>query len=158
MKAKLFLLSLLSLAAVAVAPGPAADEQDVADLTAGSKEHTILITAVREAGLVDMLKGKGPFTLFAPTDAAFKKLGEDKVREIVKSKDQLTRLLLAHIVQGEKVYHKDLLALNGQTLNGHKVAVSGKAVTIGDAKVTRADLSANNGVVHVIDAVLTPTR
>jgi uncharacterized surface protein with fasciclin (FAS1) repeats len=156
MQAKLLAAAALALLLVASAPTTAADEMDVVDLAAASKDHTILVTAVKEAGLVEMLKGKGPFTLFAPTDAAFKKLGEEKVKELVKDRALLRRILLAHVVPGKAFYAKDVAALNGAGVNGFKVAVSGKDVTIGDAKVTKADLKASNGVVHVIDTVLIP--
>lgn len=157
MKALLFALGTCALV-VAGNPAVAADDKDIVDLAVGSKDHTILVTAVKEAGLVDVLKGKGPFTVFAPTDAAFKRLGEDKLKEVVKDKALLTKILLAHVVQGKAVYAKDVAAMDGKEVNGFKIAVSGKDVVLGDAKVTAADLKATNGVIHVIDAVLIPKQ
>ncbi len=156
MRSKLIPASAWLLLLVVAPATPAADEKDILDIAAGSKDHTILVTAVKEAGLVEVLKGKGPFTVFAPTDAAFKKLGEDKVKEVVKNKELLTKVLLAHVVQGKAVYAKDVVALDGKEVNGFKIGVSGKTVTIGDAKVTAADIKASNGVIHVIDTVLIP--
>jgi uncharacterized surface protein with fasciclin (FAS1) repeats len=158
MQAKFFAASAWALLVVFSAASHAADENDIVDLAAGSREHTILVTAVKEAGLVDMLKGKGPFTLFAPTDAAFTKLGEEKIKALVKDRELLRRILLAHVVPGKALYVKDVIALNGTEVNGFKVAASGKDVTVGGAKVTKADLKASNGVVHVIDAVMIPKQ
>ena len=109
-------------------------------------------------GLAKTLEGKGPFTVFAPTDAAFKKLGDDKIKEVVANKELLTKILLAHVVQGKAVYAKDVVKLDGKEVNGFKIAAGSGGVSIGDAKVTKADLKASNGVIHVIDTVLIPTK
>lgn len=158
MKALLFAVCTGAVVVASAGPTAAADDKDIVDLAAGSKEHTIFVTAVKEAGLVEVLKGKGPFTVFAPTDAAFKKLGEDKIRAVVKDKALLTKLLLAHVVQGKAVYAADAVKMDGQSVNGFKVGVSGKTVTIGDATVTAVDRKATNGVIHVIDTVLIPKQ
>ena len=158
MKAKLFAAGACALLLVvsAAPPTPAADDKDIVAVAAGSKDHTILVTAVKEAGLVDVLKGKGPFTVFAPTDAAFKKLGDDKLKAVVKDKALLTKILLAHVVQGKAVYAADAAKLDGKEVNGFKVSAGSGGVSIGGAKVTTADLKASNGVIHVIDTVLIP--
>ncbi len=158
MKAKLFTVVACALTLVLAAPTPAADDKDVVDTAAGSKDHTIFVTAVKDAGLVDERKGKGPFTCFAPTDTAFKKLGDDKIKDVIKNKELLKTILLAHVVSAKAIYAKDLAGLNGQEVNGFKVTVSGADVKIGDAKVTKADIKASNGVIHVIDAVLIPKK
>lgn len=158
MKAMLFALGACALVIGLTAPSTAADEKTIVDLAVGSKDHTILVTAVKEAGLLDVLKGKGPFTVFAPTDAAFKKLGDDKIKEVVANKELLTKILLAHVVQGKAVYAKDVVKLDGKEVNGFKIAAGSGGVSIGDAKVTKADLKASNGVVHVIDTVLIPKQ
>jgi uncharacterized surface protein with fasciclin (FAS1) repeats len=158
MKAKLFAAFACALLLVVAAPTTAADDKDIVDIAVGSKDHTILVTAVKEAGLVDVLKGKGPFTVFAPTDAAFKKLGDDKLKEVVKNKELLKTILLAHVVQGKAVYAKDVVGLDGKEVNGFKIAANTGGVTIGDAKVTKTDIKASNGVIHVIDTVLIPKQ
>lgn len=158
MKAKLFAAFACALVLVVVAPTTAADDKDIVDIAVGSKDHTILVTAVKEAGLVEVLKGKGPFTVFAPTDAAFKKLGDDKIKEVVKNKELLKTILLAHVVSGKAVYAKDVVGLDGKEVNGFKVAAGSGGVMIGDAKVTKADIKASNGVIHVIDTVLIPKQ
>jgi uncharacterized surface protein with fasciclin (FAS1) repeats len=157
MKALLFAVFTCALVvASAGTTATAADDKDIVDLAVGSKDHTILVTAVKEAGLVEVLKGKGPFTVFAPTDAAFKKLGEDKIKAVVGDKALLTKILMAHVVKGKAVYAADVVKMDGKVVNGFKIGVSGKTVMIGDAKVTAADLKASNGVIHVIDTVLIP--
>ena len=158
MNAKLLGAGACALLLVVSPPSTAADEKDIVDTVVASKDHTILATAVKEAGLVDVLKGKGPFTVFAPTDAAFKKLGDDKVKEVVKDRELLKSILLAHVVQGKAVYAKDVVGLDGKEVNGFKIAAGSGGVMIGDAKVTKADLKASNGVIHVIDTVLIPKQ
>jgi uncharacterized surface protein with fasciclin (FAS1) repeats len=160
MKAKLFAGCALALL-LAVASNAAADEKDaktIAEIVAGSKDHTILLTAVKEAGLVDTLKGKGPFTVFAPTDEAFKKLGDEKIKAVVADKELLKKILLAHVITDKAVMAKDAAAMDGKEVNGFKIAAKGSDVMIGGAKVTKADIKASNGVVHVIDTVLVPSK
>jgi uncharacterized surface protein with fasciclin (FAS1) repeats len=154
MKTKLF-AAAFALALGATTPATAADEKTIAEIVAGSKDHTILLTAVKEAGLADTLGGKGPFTVFAPTDAAFKKLGDEKIKEVVGNKELLKKILMAHVVAEKAVYAKDVAGLDGKEVNGFKISTK-DGVMIGDAKVTAADVKASNGVVHVIDTVLIP--
>ncbi len=153
-------LCAVAIAAVAswvlVQTGRADDKPaTVADIVASSKNHTILLTAVKEAGLVDTLKGKGPFTVFAPTDDAFKALGEDTIKKVLEDKDLLKKILLAHVIVGKEAKAADVLKLDGQEVNGFKIDTK-DGVKIGEAKVIKADLLAGNGVVHVIDKVLLP--
>lgn len=132
----------------------------VVDIAVGSPDHSTLVAAVTAAGLVETLGGTGPFTVFAPTNAAFAALPEGTVDNLLKpeSKDQLTSVLTYHVVSGN-VMAADLS--DGQvvkTLNGQDLTVTiqdGK-VMINGATVTAADLAGSNGVIHVIDAVLLP--
>ena len=131
----------------------------VVDIVVGSNDHNTLEAAVIAAELADDLQGDGPFTLFAPTDAAFEALPEGTVSSLLEDPTgALAGILLYHVV-GSKAYAKDLS--NGQTistLQGDQIAVkfkNGKAY-INDAMVTVADIKADNGVVHVIDAVILP--
>ncbi len=144
-----------------VAPPPAAPK-DVVDVAIGSADHTTLVAAVTAAGLVETLKGAGPFTIFAPTNAAFAALPAGTVDGLLKpeSKDALTKILTYHVVAGA-VKAADLK--DGQkvkTLQGEELTVSVKdgKVKINGANVTAADLTGSNGVVHVIDAVLMPKK
>lgn len=149
-----------STAVVEVAPTPVEAPKTVVDIAVGSIDHTTLVAAVTAAGLVETLSGTGPFTIFAPTNAAFEALPAGTVESLLKpeSKDQLTSVLTYHVVSGN-VLAADLQ--DGQkvtTLNGQElpVAIKDGVVTINGAKVTAADLAGSNGVIHVIDAVLLP--
>lgn len=134
--------------------------QDIVDLAVGQDNLKTLVAAVKAAGLVDVLKGKGPFTVFAPTDAAFAALPAGTLEMLLKpeNKDKLVAILTYHVVAGQ-VMSTDLS--NGQeaaTVQGEKVKISiyGGKVKISGANVIAADVKASNGVVHVIDAVILP--
>lgn len=159
MKARLFAGPFLAALIAAVLPVRAADEKTIADVLTESKDHKILVEALSERRLIDSLKEKGEWTVFAPTDAAFKKLDEATAKTLA-DKAALKTVLQGHIVKG-KLTSADLVKLDAgeiEALSGarFKVAVSGKNVTVGGAKVTRHDVAASNGVVHVIDAPLLP--
>jgi uncharacterized surface protein with fasciclin (FAS1) repeats len=149
-----------------------AQQKDIVDVAAGSPAHTTLVAAVKAAGLVETLKGKGPFTVFAPTNDAFGKLPAGTVETLLKpeNKGMLTGILTYHVVAGKldaKAVAAAIKAGGGKaeltTVAGGKLTASvenGK-VKITDAKgnsayVTAADLNASNGVIHVIDSVLLP--
>ncbi|HQW93346.1 MAG: fasciclin domain-containing protein [Chitinophagaceae bacterium] len=136
--------------------------KDIVDVAIGSPDHTTLVAAVTAAGLVETLKGAGPFTVFAPTNAAFSALPAGTVEGLLKpeSKEKLTGILTYHVVAGA-VKAADLK--DGQkvkTLQGEELTVTIKdgKVMINGANVTAADLAGSNGVVHVIDAVLMPKK
>ena len=137
---------------------PAADIVDTA-VAAGS--FTTLAKALEAAGLIDALKGKGPFTVFAPTDAAFAKLPAGTIESLLQpeNKEKLKAILLYHVVPG-KVTATDVIKLNGRsvkTLQGGMFKVNSKhGVRVDNAKVTQTDIKASNGVIHVIDTVLLP--
>ena len=119
-----------------------------------------LVAAVKAAGLVETLSGPGPFTVFAPTDAAFAKLPAGTVEALLADKDKLSSILTYHVVSG-KVYAADIIKSNGatpKTVNGLPldVTVSGGKVYVNGVNVVTADVQASNGVIHIIDAVLLP--
>ena len=119
-----------------------------------------LVTAVKAAGLAETLQGPGPFTVFAPTDAAFAKLPEGTVNALLADKEKLTAILTYHVISG-KVVASDITRMNGAnpvTVNGQKldIAVRGGKVYVNGAQVITADVYASNGVIHVIDGVLLP--
>ena len=117
-----------------------------------------LATALTEAGLIETLQGKGPFTVFAPTDDAFAKLPKGTVEGLLKDKEALKKILLYHVVSGN-VMSTDVVKLSeATTVEGSKVKikVKGGNVMINDAKVTTADVKASNGVIHIIDTVILP--
>ena len=133
---------------------------DIVDVAAGAGSFNTLVAAVQAAGLVDALKGDGPLTVFAPTDEAFAALPAGTLDSLLKpeNKDQLTAILLYHVVPG-KVMSSDLKGtVNAETLQGSTVEVvaSMGKVTVNGANVVSADVAASNGVIHVIDAVILP--
>jgi len=137
-----------------------APERDIVDTAVGAGQFTILARALGAAGLVDALKGEGPFTVFAPTDDAFKKLPKGALDELLKpeNKDKLTAILTYHVVPG-RVLAEDVVGLkNAGTLNGQRVdiKVKNEKVWIDNAGVVATDVMASNGVIHVIDTVIMP--
>ena len=132
---------------------------DIVDVAAGNKSFRTLVAAVKAAGLVDTLKGKGPFTVFAPTDEAFSKLPKGTLESLLKpeNKKKLVSILTYHVVPG-KVLAKDVRTGRVKTANGSSldVRVSRGGVTVNKAKVVATDVMASNGVIHVIDTVIIP--
>ncbi len=157
---KLLLAGMLVLSAVAFAQDTM--NKTVVEIAAGNKDFSTLVAAVKAAGLVETLSGKGPFTVFAPTNEAFAKLPKGTVEELLKpeNKEKLTAILTYHVVAG-KVMAADAIKLDGKmakTVNGQEIAIKvmdGK-VKINDATVTAVDIVGSNGVIHVIDTVLLP--
>ena len=133
-------------------------KNDIVQTAIKAGNFTTLTTALTEAGLVDALKGDGPFTVFAPTDEAFKNLPDGALEGLLKDKEALKNVLLYHVVSG-KVSSKEVVDLNkATTLNGSDLNIktnNGK-VMINDADVIGADVMASNGIIHVIDKVLLP--
>jgi uncharacterized surface protein with fasciclin (FAS1) repeats len=133
--------------------------KDIVDNAVNSKDHTTLVAAVQAAGLVDTLKSAGPFTVFAPTNAAFAKLPAGTVESLLlpENKDKLTAILTYHVVPGA-VKAADVAGLTQATTVNGKVAKidTSMGVKIGDANVVSTDILASNGVIHVIDTVLIP--
>ncbi|MEZ8825960.1 fasciclin domain-containing protein [Vibrio sp. 10N.261.55.A7] len=134
--------------------------KDIVDVAVENGSFNTLVAAVKAAGLVDTLKGDGPFTVFAPTDEAFAKLPAGTVESLLKpeNKDKLIDILTYHVVSG-KVMASDVVNLtNATTVEGKDVAIDvmGSNVRINNANVIAADVGASNGVIHVIDSVLIP--
>jgi uncharacterized surface protein with fasciclin (FAS1) repeats len=149
-------------AAPAAAPAMAAPMLDIVDTAAGNKDFSTLVAAVQAAGLVETLKSKGPFTVFAPTNAAFAKLPAGTVESLLKpeNKAMLVKILTYHVVSG-KVLAADVVKLDGKmvkTVQGSDVtvAVAGGKVKVNDSNVVATDIETSNGVIHVIDTVLLP--
>jgi uncharacterized surface protein with fasciclin (FAS1) repeats len=133
---------------------------DIVDTAIGAGSFTTLVAAVKAADLVGTLKSPGPFTVFAPTDAAFKKLPKGTLASLLKpeNKDKLVKILTYHVVPG-KVMAADVAGKTTAvaTVEGDKVHVNGKhGVLVNNARVVKADIVADNGVIHVIDKVLLP--
>ena len=147
-----------SLIAMALAAGFAFSAQaaDIVDTAIKAGNFKTLVAAVQAAGLVDTLKGKGPFTVFAPTDEAFAKIPKDKLDALLKDKAALSKILTYHVVSG-KVMAKDVKAGNVKTVQGSDITLATTGgVTVNGAKVIAADVAADNGVIHAIDTVIMP--
>ncbi|MDH7454365.1 fasciclin domain-containing protein [Luteimonas composti] len=151
----------LALAAPGTAAAPASQAQsDIVDTAVAAGQFNTLAAALKAAGLVDTLKGDGPFTVFAPTDAAFAALPAGTVDNLLKpeNRDQLVAVLTYHVVPGRHPAAKVAGMDEATTVNGAglDIAATGGAVTVQGARVLQADVNASNGVIHVIDKVLVP--
>lgn len=137
-----------------------AGNKDIVDTAVGAGQFNTLAAALKAAGLVDTLKGPGPFTVFAPTDAAFAKLPAGTVETLLKpeNKAKLTAILTYHVVPGAVTAEQAAKLSEAKTVEGDavKISTSGGKVMINDASVVSADVNASNGVIHVIDTVLMP--
>jgi uncharacterized surface protein with fasciclin (FAS1) repeats len=137
-----------------------AADADIVDTAVANGNFTTLAAALEAAGLVETLKGEGPFTVFAPTDEAFAKLPEGTVATLLEpeNKDQLTAILTYHVVPGEVTAEQVTGMTEAETVNGKMIEIdaSNGAVMVNDATVTTADVMATNGVIHVIDSVILP--
>lgn len=146
------LLVLTALAAAALS----AQAKDIVDTAVANGNFKTLATALQAAGLVDTLKGPGPFTVFAPTDAAFAKVPKADLDALLKDKAKLTAVLTYHVVPG-KVMAKDVKPGKVKTVQGSELTVAtASGVMVDNAKVTATDIAADNGVIHVIDTVVIP--
>ncbi len=133
-----------------------AQAKDIVDTAVAAGSFKTLATALGAAGLVDTLKGKGPFTVFAPTDEAFAKIPKADLDALLKDKAKLTAVLTYHVVAG-KVMAADVKAGKVKTVQGSELTVATTGgVTVNNAKVVKTDIAADNGVIHVIDTVLMP--
>jgi uncharacterized surface protein with fasciclin (FAS1) repeats len=133
--------------------------KDLVAVASGADNFKTLVAAVKAAGLVETLQGKGPFTVFAPTDAAFAKLPAGTVESLLKpeNKEKLVAILTYHVLPG-KVLAADVKTSEAKTVQGQsvKLVVSDAGVTVDNANVVKTDVMADNGVIHVIDAVILP--
>jgi uncharacterized surface protein with fasciclin (FAS1) repeats len=151
-------IAVLSLAAVTATAGSYGEKSaDIVDTAVAAGSFQTLVTAIQAAGLVDTLKGAGPFTVFAPTDEAFAKLPQGTLEALLADKAKLTAVLTYHVVPG-KVMAADVAGLtSATTVQGQSLAIdTTNGVMVGNAKVVKADIVASNGVIHVIDTVLIP--
>lgn len=156
MNRRSWLLGLLALSVVGCA---SMQPKNVPEVIAADPELSTLSKLISDAGLTQTLSGTGPFTVFAPTNAAFKNVPAKTMDELAKNKELLSQVLTFHVVPG-KAMGADVKQGNVKSVNGANLALSkaGAYVTVEDAVVTKADLAATNGVVHVIDRVLMPPK
>ncbi|AMV37784.1 fasciclin domain-containing protein [Planctomyces sp. SH-PL62] len=153
-----------SVALFALAVPAFAAEKDIVDTAVGAGDFKTLVAAVKAAGLVDTLKGDGPFTVLAPTDEAFAKLPEGTVESLLKpeNKAKLIQILTYHVIPS-KAMAADVVKLDGKSVKSVqggeiKVTVDGDDVKVNDAKVVKTDVKCSNGVIHVIDTVIMPPK
>ena len=152
-------LAALALAVIVAAPARA-QEKDIVDTAVAAGSFKTLAAALKAAGLVDTLKGNGPFTVFAPTDEAFAKLPAGTVENLLKpeNKEKLKAVLTYHVVPGKVTAADAVKVKSAKTVQGSeaKVTVNGSKVMIDNANVVKTDIMATNGVIHVIDTVIMP--
>ena len=147
---KILIATALSMGALA------ANAADIVDTAVSAGSFKTLVAAVQQAGLVDTLKGPGPFTVFAPTDEAFAKIPKAQLDALLQDKDKLSKVLTYHVVPA-KVMAADVKAGKVSTVQGGQLTVATQGgVSVDRAKVVKADVVASNGVIHVIDTVLMP--
>ena len=153
------LRSLFATLAVCTGLVSVSSAKTVVEIALGSPDHTTLVAAVKAAGLVETLSGPGPFTIFAPTNAAFDKLPAGTVESLLKpeNKDKLIAILTYHVVPAS-VLATDVKTGEAPTVNGKKLMIKagGMGVTVNNAKVIATDLVGSNGVIHVVDTVILP--
>lgn len=155
-------LAAVALSATMFAGASFAEDKqgDIVDTAISAGQFTTLAKALQAAGLVDTLKGSGPFTVFAPTDAAFAKLPAGTVESLLKpeNKDKLTSILTYHVVPGSVKAAQVMKMTDAKTVNGDTVVfkAANNGVQVDQAKVVKADVVASNGVIHVVDTVLMP--
>ena len=152
--------AVMAFATVAATPVLAGEKKDIVDTAVAAGSFKTLAAALGAAGLVDTLKGAGPFTVFAPTDEAFKKLPAGTVEDLLKpeNKQKLVDILTYHVVSGkvESSTAKTLDKATALNKKDIKVKLDGETLLLNDSKVIKADIEATNGVIHVIDTVLLP--
>lgn len=139
---------------------PRAAQKNIVQTAVAAGQFKTLVALVKQAGLVGTLSGKGPFTVFAPTDAAFAKLPKATLAALGKNKAELKDVLLYHVVSGAVPASKVVTLKTAKTLDNGKtvrISVSGKTVRVDGATVTTADVKASNGIIHVINKVLIPS-
>jgi uncharacterized surface protein with fasciclin (FAS1) repeats len=158
------ILTLVAVVATAGILGVAhadtkSEKNDIVAVASSAGSFNTLVAAVKAAGLVETLQGAGPFTVFAPTDAAFAKLPKGTVEDLLKpeNKEKLVAILTYHVVAG-KVMAADVKTMKAKTVNGQSldVKVTDSGVTVDNAKVVKTDVAASNGIIHVIDTVVLP--
>jgi len=155
-----FRLPVLLAGAFALALTSVASATDIVDVAAAAGQFKTLVAVVKAAGLVDPLKGPGPFTVFAPTDEAFAKLPAGTLESLLKpeNKTKLQSILTYHVVAGRVMFPDVVKLTSAKTVEGSSIAIKAEngGVMVNNAHVTKADIVASNGVIHVIDTVILP--
>ena len=131
--------------------------KDLVDTAISAGQFETLVTAIKAAGLVDTLKGDGPFTVFAPTDEAFAQIPQEQLNALLADRDALTKVLTYHVVAGKVTAEQVVTLSQATTVQGQNITISSdNGVKVNDASVIKTDIMCRNGVIHVIDTVLLP--
>jgi uncharacterized surface protein with fasciclin (FAS1) repeats len=151
-------VALIALTAVTTAGATTKPRENIVQTATAAGQFKTLTSLLKTAGLARTLQGKGPYTVFAPTDAAFAKVPKSTLKALAKDKAKLRAVLLYHVVKGRVTAAKVVKLHSAKTLNGQKVRITVRAgrVRVGGARVTATDIGASNGVIHVLDRVLIP--
>ena len=149
--------AMVMMTSFAFATNQAQASKDIVDTAIGAGKFTTLVAAVKAAGLVDTLKGEGPFTVFAPTDEAFAKIPASDLKALLADKEALTRVLTYHVVPGKLMAADVVKVQSAKTVEGDSVTIdTSMGVKVDNAEVIQTDIVASNGVIHVIDTVIIP--
>ncbi|MCB1043447.1 MAG: fasciclin domain-containing protein [Acidobacteria bacterium] len=131
--------------------------KDLVDTAISAGQFETLVTAIKAAGLVDTLKGDGPFTVFAPTDEAFAQIPQEQLNALLADRDALTKVLTYHVVAGKVTAEQVVTLSQATTVQGQNITISSdNGVKVNDASVIKTDIMCRNGVIHVIDKVILP--
>jgi uncharacterized surface protein with fasciclin (FAS1) repeats len=151
-------VALIALTVVTTAGATTKPRENIVQTATAAGQFKTLTSLLKTAGLARTLQGKGPYTVFAPTDAAFAKVPKSTLKALAKDKAKLRAVLLYHVVKGRVTAAKVVKLHSAKTLNGQKVRITVRAgrVRVGGARVTATDIGASNGVIHVLDRVLIP--
>jgi uncharacterized surface protein with fasciclin (FAS1) repeats len=155
---RLIVVAALAMALAIPATAGAAGGKNIVETAAGQKQFSTLVSLVKKAGLVGTLSGKGPFTVFAPTNAAFAKVPKATLTELGEKPAMLKKVLLYHVLAGKYPASKVVKTKSAKTAEGASVqfSVRGKSAFVNESKIVKTDIMASNGIIHVINAVLIP--
>jgi uncharacterized surface protein with fasciclin (FAS1) repeats len=155
---RLIVVAALAMALAVPATAGAAGGKNIVETAAGQKQFSTLVSLVKKAGLVGTLSGKGPFTVFAPTNAAFAKVPKATLTELGEKPAMLKKVLLYHVLAGKYPASKVVKTKSAKTAEGASVqfSVRGKSAFVNESKIVKTDIMASNGIIHVINAVLIP--
>jgi uncharacterized surface protein with fasciclin (FAS1) repeats len=155
---RLIVVAALAMALAIPATAGAAGGKNIVETAAGSKQFSTLVSLVKKAGLVGTLSGKGPYTVFAPTNAAFAKVPKATLTELGEKPAMLKKVLLYHVLAGKYPASKVVKTKSAKTAEGASVqfSVRGKSAFVNESKIVQTDIMASNGIIHVINAVLIP--
>jgi uncharacterized surface protein with fasciclin (FAS1) repeats len=158
LKRLIVIVAVVAALAVPASAAAAAGGKNIVETAAGSKQFSTLVTLVKKAGLVGTLSGKGPYTVFAPTNAAFAKVPKKTLNELLENKSLLRKVLLYHVLPGKVPASKVVTLESAKTAEGASVqfSVRGKSAFVNESKIIKTDIGASNGIIHVINAVLIP--